>query len=534
MRRPFWGLSKFRKIHWQQRLIFVCALSAFDYSMFFWYPHPTFDFWHHHSKHKHHDRPTPPLGPDSDRSPSYEVFLEPAENPQELTLVRRWLAVICISTASICVTCASSMAAFAEVPVARQFHVSKEVAVLGVSLFVLGLGLGPLVAGPMSEIYGRNIIYRASFTLFFLCMFPVAFAPDISVYLAFRFICGYSGAAFLSVAGGSVSDMFSNSEVATPMAVYTICPFLGPELGPILSGFINQHLHWRWTFYVLIIWSSVQAAALIIVLPETCIPVILKLKAQRLRKTTGDPNWYAPIEKTQRTSLARKLLVNCYKPFYFALHDHMAFLLNLWDSLILGIIYLTFQAFPIIFKEKHGFNLQSTGLTFFGIGTGMLLGLCTMPYWNRKHRKYKEEHGREPPAEFRLLMGQVGGVLVPLALLWLALSTHSGVPWIVPVLASVPFGTGTYFIFTSSFTYIVVAYRSMAASALACNTTMRTSFAAAFPLFAGQMYRALGTIGATLLLAGLTTVMAPLPFVLYAMGPRIRERESRDSGHRPA
>ena len=113
------------------------------------------------------------------------------------------------------------------------------------------------------------------------------------------------------------------------------------------------------------------------------------------------------------------------------------------------------------------------------------------------------------------MMGQVGGVLVPLALLWLALSTHSGVPWIVPVLASVPFGTGTYFIFTSSFTYIVVAYRPVAAIALACNTAMRTSSAAAFPLFAGQMYRALGTIGATLLLAGLTTVTAPLPCVYH-------------------
>src|SRR6266436_2877080 len=95
----------------------VCALSANPYSlccapfpMFFWHPHPTFDFWHHHPTHKHHDRPTTPsLGVDSDGSPSYEVFLEPAENPQELTLVRRWLAVICISTASICVTCASSM-----------------------------------------------------------------------------------------------------------------------------------------------------------------------------------------------------------------------------------------------------------------------------------------------------------------------------------------------------------------------------------------------------------------------------------------
>jgi hypothetical protein len=110
-------------------------------------------------------------------------------------------------------------------------------------------------------------------------------------------------------------------------------------------------------------------------------------------------------------------------------------------------------------------------------------------------------------------MGQVGGILVPLALLFLALSTYRSVHWIVPVLASVPFGTGTYFIFTSSFTYIVVAYRPLAASALACNATMRTAFAAAFPLFAGQMYRALGTVGATMLLTGLTTVMAPLPYV---------------------
>jgi len=115
-------------------------------------------------------------------------------------------------------------------------------------------------------------------------------------------------------------------------------------------------------------------------------------------------------------------------------------------------------------------------------------------------------------------MGQVGGVLVPLALLGLALYMFRSMHWIVPVLASVPFGTGTYFIFTSSFTYIVVAYRPLAASALACNTTMRTSFAAAFPLFAGQMYRELGTVGATLLLAGLTTVMAPIPFVLCHMG----------------
>lgn len=197
--------------------------------------------------------------------------------------------------------------------------------------------------------------------------------------------------------------------------------------------------------------------------------------------------------------------------------------------MILGILFLTFQAFPIVFVGKHGFNMQCTGLTFIGMGVGMLLGLATQPYWNRygllsppmpqtlttflrRYCEYKETHGNtEPPPEFRLRMGQVGAVLAPIGLFWLAFTTYREVHWIVPILATVPFGTATYFIFTSSMTYIVDAYQSAAVSALTSNAAMRTIFAAAFPLFAGQMYNKLGTVGATSLLAGLTTVMAPLP-----------------------
>ncbi len=62
----------------------------------------------------------------------------------------------------------------------KQFHVSQEVTILGISLFVLGLGLGPLVASPISDIYGRRIVYCVSFSLFFVFTFPVAFAPNIS------------------------------------------------------------------------------------------------------------------------------------------------------------------------------------------------------------------------------------------------------------------------------------------------------------------------------------------------------------------
>jgi MFS family permease len=65
----------------------------------------------------------------------------------------------------------------------KQFHVSQEVTILGISLFLLGLGLGPLVVGPISEIYGRRAVYSVSFSLFFVVMFPIAFAPNISTSL---------------------------------------------------------------------------------------------------------------------------------------------------------------------------------------------------------------------------------------------------------------------------------------------------------------------------------------------------------------
>ena len=126
-------------------------------------------------------------------------------------------------------------------------------------------------------------------------------------------------------------------------------------------------------------------------------------------------------------------------------------------------------------------------------------------------RKITEKHDGRTPPETCLVMGMAGGVLAPIGLFWMAFTTYSAVPWILPIIASSLFGVAIYYIFTSTFTYLVTAYRPIAASALASNTAMRCAFAAVFPLFAVQTYERLSTAGATALLAGLMTLMAPLP-----------------------
>ncbi|KAJ8690886.1 hypothetical protein PTI98_012282 [Pleurotus ostreatus] len=446
---------------------------------------------------------------DSTLDDPYQVTLDASEHPQSgLSTFRKWLAVVIISTSALCVACASSIAAFTEDDC---------------------VGIGPLFVGPLSEVYGRNIIYQVSYTLFFAFSWPVAFAPNIAVYLIFRFFTGLCGAAFLSVAGGSVSDMFTDATVANPMAFYTISPFIGPVLGPLISGFINQNLNWRWTWRIALIWVFAQWIALLLFVPETYVPVLLKRKAQRVRKSTGNTKYYAPLEKVN-SSVFGKILVSCYRPFQLILYDRMALLLDVWNALILGILYLTFQAFPIVFERGHGFNMQETGLSFLGIGLGMLIAIFTQPFWNRRFARQSLIYDGNPPPEARLIMGQVGAILVPISLYWLAFTTYSHVHWIAPIIASVPFGSGIYFVFMSTFTYLVTAYRPIAASAMASNSSMRSMFAAVFPLFAGAMYNRLGTVGATALLAGLTTIMAPLPFIFYKIGYRLRQ-QSRFAVH---
>ncbi|KAF9498708.1 MFS general substrate transporter [Pleurotus eryngii] len=372
--------------------------------------------------------------------PYSEVVLEPSEDPLYLSTLRKWLTVLIISAGSLCVTSMSSIAAFTEVAVESEFVVPHTVSILAISLFAEGLGIGPLFVGPLfvgplSEVYGRYPIYPA--------------------YLIPRFLTGLSGAAFLSVAGGAVSDLFPHNKVANPMAVCTLSPFIGLVIGPLIGGFVNQNLYFCWTYRIILVWVFFQCLAIYLLVPETYTPVIIKQKAER-------------------------------------------------TALLLGVLYLTFQAFPIIFGELHGFNMQMTGLTFLGMGLGMIIGISCQPVWNRHYAFVRSKYDGTPP-ESRLAMAKVGAFLVPVGLYWPAFTTYRQVHWIVPIITSIPFGTGM-FVYTSVFTYLVTAYRPIAASAMASNSALRCTFTAAFQLFAPAMYRGPGTVGATALLAGLTTM----------------------------
>jgi MFS family permease len=83
------------------------------------------------------------------------------------------------------------------------------------------------------QFYGRRIIYIVSFTLFVIWLIPCAAAQNIETMIIARFFDGLAGSAFLSVAGGTVGDLFDRSHLGPPMMLYTASPFAGPEIGPL-------------------------------------------------------------------------------------------------------------------------------------------------------------------------------------------------------------------------------------------------------------------------------------------------------------
>ncbi|KAB8293881.1 hypothetical protein EYC80_009360 [Monilinia laxa] len=433
----------------------------------------------------------------ADEKDPFEVRFDGGDSdpmcPRSMAHGRKWLIVIIVSASSFCVTCASSMYTSTYAQLEKEFNCSREVVTLGLSMFILGLGLGPMLLGPLS------------------------------------FFDGLSGSAFLSVAGGTVGDMFNREQLQAPMLIYTASPFIGPSFGPLISGFINQYTYWRWTFYVMIIWSACNLGLIFFLVPETYHPVVLKAKARKIRKETGDDRWYAPIERLNK-SIPKTIGYSLLRPGQLLIFEPMCLNLCIFSAILLGILYLFFGAFPLVFHGNHGFQLWQTGLAFIGLFIGMMFAAATDPFWHKNYVRLVKQReqvtgeigGSEP--EYRLPPAILGAVLVPVGLFIFAWTTYPSVHWIAPIIGSGIFGMGTLLVFTGIFTFLVDAYPLYAASSLAANSFIRSSFGAIFPLFGIQMYHKLGDQWATSLLAFLTVVMTPFPYIFFKYGKQIRGR----------
>jgi MFS family permease len=115
--------------------------------------------------------------------------------------------------------------------ISAEFHVSNVVALLGVTLYVLGLAFGPVLSAPLSETYGRLIVYRLSLFVSMLFTLGAGFSTSLASLLICRFFAGLTGSPVLAVGAATNADLFPPKSRANATSMFLLAPFLGTAIG---------------------------------------------------------------------------------------------------------------------------------------------------------------------------------------------------------------------------------------------------------------------------------------------------------------
>ncbi|KAF8910195.1 MFS polyamine transporter [Gymnopilus junonius] len=445
------------------------------------------------------------------------------EDPREWSNGKKWY--ITLTTASLCLAVAlgSSIITGDMAGPTEELHTQQEITNLTVTCFVMGFGIGPLFMAPLSEVFGRKPVYCVSMFMYFIFTLPSMLAHNAATLVVGRMIAGLAASAPMCNVGGSIADVWAVEERGAPMAIFSATLFMGPCLGPMVGGWIGMRVGWRWIYRVLFIYLGISFISTLII-PESLAPILLRKKAEALRKKTGD-NSYCTVEQLEKADFRDTIVVALLRPLAMLFQEPIVIFMTGYLSFIYSLLYLMFFAFPIAFAEIRGFNMGITGITFVSIMLGIGLAMIMVPFQERLYAE-KTKFGSFPEA--RLYPMMFGAFVLPGALFIFAFTgAYKWVHWFGVCFSGFLFGFAMLIIYISANSYIIDSYSDYAASAMAAKTFVRSEVGAMVPLFVEQMFHHMHFQYAGLLLALVAVVISPIPFVFFRNGERIRTRSER-------
>jgi len=420
---------------------------------------------------------------------------------------------------------------------------------VGITVFTAGFGIGPMFLAPFSEINGRRPVFIATGILFVAMQLACSLTNTYSGMLVARFFGGLGGSTFSTMVGGILADIWVSSERNTPMVLFTGATLFGTGLGPLVSGFVAQHLLWRWVFYLQVITSGMFITLITIFFKETRGPILLSRKAKVLNK------WYDKLEslgaigmelpgtvtssrektqalhtqrirykvlaEEQRASILQMIKLSLTRPAQLLFTEPVVICFSLWISFSWAVLYLQFGAIPLVYETNHNFTLEQTGAVFTAPCIGAILSTILFIHQDKwAVRRFGARFTANP--EGRLWFTCAEALLMPIGMFWFGWTCYSSIHWIVPTVALVLVTMGIFSIFLATFNYTADVYQTYASSALAASGVCRNFLGGSFPLVTVQMFRGMGFQAASSLLGGLGILLSLGPILLIWFGPRIR------------
>ncbi|KAI0525396.1 major facilitator superfamily domain-containing protein [Xylaria bambusicola] len=471
-----------------------------------------------------------PVGDVKQSDPFLVTFDQPydVDNPQAWPKGRKWAITDVLSATGFNRILVSTIMAPALPTIAKELNMSSTESALSLSIYLLATAFGPLFIGPLSEIYGRQVILHASNIWFLAWNIACGFANTKELLIASRFLAGFGASAIYSLAGGVLNDLWRPQERGRSLSVYLLIPLLGAAVGPILGGFIAEYTTWRWMFWSTSIFQGVMIAVSFDVFRETFAPLILNRRVSRLRKETGNERYYTQYERqVSQQSVARVAAQALSRPLRLLAFHPLIQLTAIVSALGYGTLYIVISSFADLWTSYYHQPVAIGGLHYIACALGEIagsqLGGQLMDALFR-YMKARSNDGEHIP-EFRIPLTLPGAIISPIGLFIYGWTAQARVHWIAVDIGIFINMFGGQLTGLALSAYVIDAYPEHTSSAIAATQFLKSLAAFLFPLFVPSLYGALGYGWGNSTIAFASLVLAlPAPFVIWRYGARLRQR----------
>lgn len=463
---------------------------------------------------------------ESEQDP-FLITLRQEENPMEWKDSKKWLVTDVLSATGFNRIMVSTIIAPALPTITREFNMSASESVMALSIFSLATAIGPLFIGPLSEMYGRQPVLHLTGLWFLVWNIVCGFATTKGVLTGSRFMAGLGASAVQTLGGGVLSDIWSPQQRGKTLGMFLLIPLLGVAVGPIIGGLISSKTQWRWSFWATSAFQGVMMIVSIFWFEETYVPTLLKRKAKKMRKTTGDERYYAAVERQQKQSFKTRLAVAAVRPLKLLAFHPIIQIAALVDAFEYGVLYIVLSTFADMWITRYHQSAAVSGLHYIAIALGEIAG-SQVGGWliDRLYRRAARGTSEGVPLpEHRIPLNMAATVLVPIGLIIYGWTIQFKQVWISVDIA----------IFVTLFAgqisgmalqaYALDVYTEYASSAMAAKRFPSAMAAFLFPLFATKLYSTLDYGWGNTLIAGLSLMLGvPLALVIFKCGMSMRQR----------
>ncbi|MGF7392360.1 multidrug effflux MFS transporter [Staphylococcus haemolyticus] len=151
----------------------------------------------------------------------------------------------------------------------NDFNTTTANAQLTLSLFMIGLGLGNLFVGPISDSIGRKKPLVISMIIFALAILGIVFVENIWIMVFLRFVQGFTGGAGAVISRAIASDMYRGNELTKFLALLMLVNGVAPVIAPALGGLILSFAVWRMVFVILTLFGVLMVLGSLFKVPES-------------------------------------------------------------------------------------------------------------------------------------------------------------------------------------------------------------------------------------------------------------------------